>query len=354
MKSKGGTYMERENVNTSELANIRVEDVIDISILQKFLDNFADSMDIASVAVDIDGNPITKPSSYTRFCMDFTHSTKVGDDRCAASHKRGGEEAARTGKPYIYKCHAGLIDFAAPIMVNGVQIGTILGGQVLTSQPNEAEFSKTAREIGVDEEKYVQAANEVNISTEKNIKSAAEVLFIVANALSQIGYQKYKLKHMSTDLLESFSQISATMEELAASSVSVNENQVMLNKEITNVRNVSNQINAILESIKSIADQTKMLGLNASIEAARAGEHGKGFAVVATEIRNLSQNSKETAMNIVKLTAEIQNSVNNTLQISDATMENAEQQSAGIQETTASVEEVLALTNELYHMANED
>jgi len=353
---QGGIPMEKDNVNYNgnDVSKIKVGDVIDISTLQKFLDNFADSMNIAAVAVDIDGNPITKPSSYTSFCMDFTHSTKIGDDRCAASHKKGGEEAARTGKPYIYKCHAGLIDFAAPIMINGVQIGTILGGQILTAKPKAEEFSRTAREIGVDEELYVQAANQVNISEEKNIKAAAEVLFIVANALSQIGYQKYKLKHMSTDLLESFSQISATMEELAASSVSVNENQTMLNKEIMNVRDVSIQINAILESIKKIADQTKMLGLNASIEAARAGEHGKGFAVVATEIRNLSQNSKETAMDIVKLTAEIQNSVNRTLEISDATMENAEQQSAGIEETTASVEEVLALTNELYHMANEE
>jgi ligand-binding sensor protein len=343
-----------ENSRNSELTSIKVGDVIDIDILQKFLDNFADSMNIASVAVDIDGNPITKPSSYTNFCMNFTHSTKVGDDRCAASHKKGGEEAARTGKPYIYKCHAGLIDFAAPIMVNGIQIGTILGGQILTSKPNKDEFSKTAGEIGVDAEKYVQAANEVNISTEKNIKAAAEVLFIVANALSQIGFQKYKLKNMSTDLLESFSQISATMEELAASSISVNENQVMLNKEIANVRDISIQINTILDSIKKIADQTKMLGLNASIEAARAGEHGKGFAVVATEISKLSQNSKETAMDIVKLTDEIQNSVKKTLEISDATMENAKQQSGGIEESTARVEEVLALTNELYTMANEE
>jgi ligand-binding sensor protein len=61
-------------------------------------------------------------------------ATKGLFDRCAVSYKKGGEEAARTGKPYIYKCHAGLIDFAAPIMINGVQIGTILGGQILTEQ----------------------------------------------------------------------------------------------------------------------------------------------------------------------------------------------------------------------------
>jgi len=52
-------------------------------------------MNIASVTVDKNGNPVTKPSSYTKFCMDFTHSTKKGDDRCAESHKKGGEEAAK-------------------------------------------------------------------------------------------------------------------------------------------------------------------------------------------------------------------------------------------------------------------
>jgi len=81
-------------------------------------------------------------------------------------------------------------------------------------------------------------------------------------------------------LVENFTQISAVMEELAASSVNVNENQSTLNTEILNVKNISEQINVILDSIKSIADQTKMLGLNAAIEAARAGEAGRGFAVL--------------------------------------------------------------------------
>lgn len=334
-------------------SRIELKDVLDLQLLQKFQDNFAESMDIASVTVDVNGDPVTKPSSYTSFCMDFVHSTKIGDDRCAMSHKKGGEEAARTGRPYVYQCHAGLVDFAAPIIVDGMLIGTILGGQVLTSKKEEEGFRKTAKEIGVNEEKFVGATEKIKHLTEKNVTAAAEVLFIVANSLSQIGYQKHKLRNMSSDLVENFTQISATMEELAASSVSVNENQETLNKEIVNVKNISDEINVILNSIKSIADQTKMLGLNASIEAARAGTAGRGFEVVASEIRILSQNSKETAMKIVSLTADIQKSVDKTLKISDATMENTEQQSAAIEETTASVEEILALTNELNAMAHE-
>ena len=340
-----------KEIRNSAISEIQLKDVMDIDLLQRFLDNFAESMNLASVAVDRDGNPVTKPSSYTRFCSQYTHSTKVGDDRCAASHKRGGEEAVRTGRPYVFRCHAGLIDFAAPIILEGELIGTILGGQVLTGKPEEDEFRRVAKEIGVNEDEYVDAANQVYSMNEKNVNAAAEVLFIVANALSQVGYHKYKLESTSRDLVDRFSQIEATMEELAASSITVNENQVELNKEILNVIQISEQINVILNSIKNIADQTKMLGLNASIEAARAGEAGKGFAVVATEIRKLSQDSKDTAMKIVQLTGAIQESLNKTLQISDSTMDNTEQQSAGIEETTASVEEVLALTNELNDMA---
>lgn len=334
------------------LDNIKLTDVLDIGVLQKFQDNFAESMDIASVTVDIHGEPVTRPSSYTRFCNEYTHSTSVGDNRCAESHKKGGEEAARTGRPYIYKCHAGLIDFAAPIMVNGVLIGTILGGQILYNEPEDESFRRTAREIGVNEDGYVDAVHKVKVTTEKNIKAAAEVLFIVANSLSQIGYQQMTLKTMANDLTDNFSQISATMEELSSSAVSVTDNQHDLNNEIVNVQKISVQINAILDSIKSIADETKMLGLNAAIEAARAGDAGRGFGVVATEIRALSQSSKETAAQIMNLTADIQASVQKTLEISNSTLASTEQQSAAIQETNASVEELLALTSELSRIAN--
>ena len=112
------------------------------------------------------------------------------------------------------------------------------------------------------------------------------------------------------------------------------------------------EINTILESIKSIADQTKMLGLNAAIEAARAGEVGKGFGVVAKEIRSLSQNSKETALKISKLTDKIQKSMDKTIETANDTLETTEQQSAAIEEVTANLQQVGEFADTLNKLAN--
>jgi ligand-binding sensor protein len=336
-----------------DLSSLKITDVIDLDFLQRFQDNFAKGMGLASVTVDDQGNPVTKPSCYTEFCMNFTHSTKIGDDRCAESHRKGGEEAARTGKPAVYHCHAGLIDFAAPIILEGRQLGTILGGQILAAAPEAEQYQQTAAEIGVDPDKYVEAVNKIEIRSKESIQAAAEVLFMVANNLSKIGYSQYKLKSMSGILHEGLTQIAASMEQMAASALEVSQNQNLLNQEINNVHVLSEQINEVLAFIKQIADATKMLGLNAAIEAARSGEAGRGFSVVAQEIRKLSDESKQTVTKIRELTDNIQKSVGKTLDSSSSTLSTTEQQASAVQSVTASVEEIMALSEQLTKLSNE-
>ena len=64
--------IKKTGINDIDVNSLEIKDVIDIDVLQKFQDNFAESMNIASVTVDINGNPVTKPSSYTDFCINFT------------------------------------------------------------------------------------------------------------------------------------------------------------------------------------------------------------------------------------------------------------------------------------------
>lgn len=115
-----------------------------------------------------------------------------------------------------------------------------------------------------------------------------------------------------SDILDELSEISNRTE---ASIDNVYEQTSETNKSAEEIRNV-------VDIISDIAGQTNLLSLNASIEAARAGEQGKGFAVVAYEVRNLAEQSADSAQKISGIVEELIQKAN----ISVRTMEDVRQE----------------------------
>ena len=151
---------------------------------------------------------------------------------------------------------------------------------------------------------------------------------------------KDEIKNLTKNLVESLSQISAGINEVAIGVQQLAEMNTKLLKE-TNEANINaKNSDEIVGIIQDISKQTTLLGLNASIEAARAGDSGKGFAVVAQEIRKLSNTSKESINKIDTIIKYISNSISSIDDSLNSTNEISQNQSAALQQITASVEEL--------------
>ncbi len=159
------------------------------------------------------------------------------------------------------------------------------------------------------------------------------------------------LRGMSGNLGEGLSSISAAIQQLAGSATDIHSNEQALNASIKEIIDYAEQINEVSVFIKEIAEETKMLGLNAAIEAARAGEAGRGFGVVAEEIRHLSEQSKGTVPKIAQLTNTIKDITREANEKSKLSLSAVQEQAAATEEITASIQEITAMSDELNNIS---
>lgn len=333
-----------------DMSKLELEDIIDVDVLQNFLDNFAIGFNCAAVSVRRNGEEFTRPSYYRPFCANYIHQSAIGDQRCAACHNDFGQRAVAQGRPYVGYCHAGLVDFAAPVIVNGEHIGTVLGGQILDRAADEVKIREVAQKIKVDGDGLWDAAQKIDLVPEKTIQAAAEVLYIVVNGLAQSGFNRIETDFLSSNLADHFMQISATIESLAEGAQNITNHQSELVHEIREIQTHINEVTGVLKSITTIADQTKILGINASIEAARIGTVGKGFAVVASEIRKLSDTTKTTVGTVSSINESMEKSIQSTRKSADLTLETTSSQSASMEELSAAVQQSVALAEKLHSL----
>ncbi len=174
---------------TGDGNKVKVEQVLSPTTLRQFQLLFYKMTGLANLVTELDGKAVKEQSfkEFSTFCFGLVRATKKGATRCTENDVKGGKVAMETGKPYAYTCHAGLVDFAVPIIVDGVQIGSWLGGQVLTKQPDIEEFKKIADDLGIDRDAMLKAVKEIPVSTQEHVESAAKFLQLLANSQSEVG-----------------------------------------------------------------------------------------------------------------------------------------------------------------------
>lgn len=171
--------------------DITLTDLFEVEMLQTIQDAFAKMTGFAAQITDANGKPITRGSNYTDYCAKYTRKSVLGCVRCEQCDKRGAELALKSGSSITYYCHAGLMDFAAPIMAGDTMIGCFVGGQVLTEPPDITKIMQVAAEIDVDLINYLQSALEVPVMERTKVENAANFLYTLTNILSTISYHKY-------------------------------------------------------------------------------------------------------------------------------------------------------------------
>lgn len=173
------------------MENIYLLELVDVDILQKIQDGFSEYTGMAALITDADGVPVTKGSGFTDFCEQLVRKSEAGSRSCETCDRDGAYKAFKTGRPSVYRCHAGLTDYAAPIMVKNKVIGCFIGGQVRTSELDMDKMRVRAQEIGVDPELYVREIHKTNLMAQGEVERAALFLARMTEALSSVAYHSY-------------------------------------------------------------------------------------------------------------------------------------------------------------------
>ncbi|MDN4073010.1 sensor histidine kinase [Fictibacillus terranigra] len=166
-----------------------LRNIVNVTVLQEIQERFSEATGFAVIIADELGIPVTKPSNFTSFCTNI-RSSEQGSKCCILSDRKVGQLAAQHGKPIVHHCHAGLVDIAAPLVLDGRHLGSVLCGQVLVDGHDEQRIEHIRdnfKQLLIDQDFLQKYFDEIKFVSKRRIEAAAEMLQLVANYIIEIG-----------------------------------------------------------------------------------------------------------------------------------------------------------------------
>ncbi|OEH84898.1 hypothetical protein BHU72_06810 [Desulfuribacillus stibiiarsenatis] len=155
-----------------------------------------------------------------------------------------------------------------------------------------------------------------------------------------------RLNDSAQETVAAIEQITASSQELASTSETVAASSTRASQYVQNTNN-------ILDLLAKIAQQTKMLGLNAAIEASRAGEFGRGFLVVAKEVSKLAEESRKSSDDIANILETLKSVIETVSVDIQQTSVIAGEQSKALQDIARLADEVQEVVRSLTRIAEQ-
>lgn len=212
------------------------------------------------------------------------------------------------------------------------QIDTGANNIASSSEELSTVTEQTSQGVSQQRDQTDQVATAMNemVATVADVAKSAEAAFNAANHASETSAEGEKA------VSETLSYVTDLNSEIGGAMAKLRE-----------LQSETQNIGTVLDVIKSVAEQTNLLALNAAIEAARAGEQGRGFAVVADEVRSLAQRTQSSASEIETLINNLVASAEGSVtvmekgtKLGNQTLERAETAGATIREMAQAVEEI--------------
>lgn len=174
------------------LLNIRK--ILDLKKWKKTQDEISMITGMSAGTVDYKGLPVTKNSGYSKFCRRVRSNQETAK-YCQKCDSRGGLEAVRLNKPYIYLCHLEIVDVAVPIIMEDKYVGALMIGQILVEECEKDKLEKIttsqiSEELIQKDETLRKYYRELPVFSFAQINIIANMLMLLCNYIVEEAIYK--------------------------------------------------------------------------------------------------------------------------------------------------------------------